>query len=228
MHRPVRSSSVLSDRALDPHAIALQRLTRAHHGPAPALVGQSRGAKRSVAVSRGERRRRSAIRARSGRGSFEVAPRDRAHCVVRSAVRATSLDRIQSSHSLFVATRDAELDERGPTSSRRGERRTGARGGSRAGARERRRAHAPQVRIAGREPRVARLNGARLCRSTLQRTGVSQPRASSASPRAIAKKRSCSVFVIGPRAPVPTVMPSTDRIGVTSATVPVKKASEAV
>jgi hypothetical protein len=46
-------------------------------------------------------------------------------------------------------------------------------------------------------------------------------------PLTISKKRFCSLWVTGPLA-LPMMRPSTSRIGVTSAAVPVKKASSAM
>jgi hypothetical protein len=61
-----------------------------------------------------------------------------------------------------------------------------------------------------------------------QLTGVSQPWRSSAAPDTVSKKAVWSCSVIGPRRPSPMAIRSTDRIGVTSAAVPVKKSSSAV
>jgi hypothetical protein len=60
------------------------------------------------------------------------------------------------------------------------------------------------------------------------RTGVSQLRGSGADPRVSARKRSWTRTVTGPRDPGPTGRPSIVWMGVISATVPLKKASEAV
>ncbi len=47
-------------------------------------------------------------------------------------------------------------------------------------------------------------------------------------PDVIAKNSSCTALVIGPRDPLPICIRSTERIGVTSAAVPVKKISSAM
>src|SRR5205807_8175354 len=59
-------------------------------------------------------------------------------------------------------------------------------------------------------------------------TGVSQLWRSGLAPDRIAKNSSCRRLVTGPRRPMPTVMRSTERNGVISAAVPVKKTSSAM
>jgi len=61
-----------------------------------------------------------------------------------------------------------------------------------------------------------------------QPTAVNQPCLSSSSPLVIPKNARCSASVIGPRRPAPICTPSTERIGVISAAVPVKKSSSAM
>jgi len=58
-------------------------------------------------------------------------------------------------------------------------------------------------------------------------TYSSQPRVSSVSPLNRPKNAFCIAVVIGPRLPAPIVMPSTERMGETSAAVPVKNSSSA-
>ncbi len=60
------------------------------------------------------------------------------------------------------------------------------------------------------------------------RTGVSQPSVSGFSPLITLKNSFCSFSVIGPRLPEPIVIRSTERIGLTSAAVPVKNTSSAM
>ena len=57
--------------------------------------------------------------------------------------------------------------------------------------------------------------------------GSSQPHLSWVLPLNRPKNAACSASVIGPRLPAPTVMRSTERTGVISAAVPVKKSSSA-
>ena len=59
-------------------------------------------------------------------------------------------------------------------------------------------------------------------------TGSSQPQLSGVAPVNRPKNAFCSASVIGPRLPAPTVMWSTERIGVISAAVPVKNISSAM
>src|SRR5450759_3141201 len=59
-------------------------------------------------------------------------------------------------------------------------------------------------------------------------TGASQSLWRSSLPLTTSKNAFCSLRVIGPRRPAPILRPSTSRIGVTSAAVPVKKASSAM
>src|SRR4051812_40737673 len=59
-------------------------------------------------------------------------------------------------------------------------------------------------------------------------TGVSQWRCLLSLPVTTSKKAFCMAFVIGPALPSPMVRPSSSRIGVTSAAVPVKKHSPAM
>src|SRR5256885_7599864 len=59
-------------------------------------------------------------------------------------------------------------------------------------------------------------------------TGVNQLKRSGWVPCTMPKNSRCKALVIGPTFPLPTVMRSTERIGVTSAAVPVKKASSAM
>lgn len=60
------------------------------------------------------------------------------------------------------------------------------------------------------------------------RIAVSHPYLSGDSPRQMARYSFCSFSVIGPRLPSPTWILSTERTGVTSEAVPVKKISLAV
>src|SRR5690242_12676295 len=64
--------------------------------------------------------------------------------------------------------------------------------------------------------------------TTYAATGVSQSACFSAFPLTVSKNAFCMRVVIGPRFPSPIVRPSTSRIGVTSAAVPVKNASSAI
>ena len=59
-------------------------------------------------------------------------------------------------------------------------------------------------------------------------TGVSQPCWSGSSPSTMPKKRAWIRSVMGPRLPLPTFMRSTERTGVISTAVPVKKISSAM
>src|SRR5450756_534007 len=59
-------------------------------------------------------------------------------------------------------------------------------------------------------------------------TGASQSLWRSSLPLTTSKNAFCSLRVIGPRRPAPILRPSTSRMGVTSAAVPVKKASSAM
>src|SRR5450759_3412422 len=59
-------------------------------------------------------------------------------------------------------------------------------------------------------------------------TGASQSLWRSSLPLTTSKNAFCSLRVTGPRRPAPILRPSTSRIGVTSAAVPVKKASSAM
>ena len=58
-------------------------------------------------------------------------------------------------------------------------------------------------------------------------TNVSQPNSSGTRHSITSKKARCTASVTGPRAPLPTTILSTDRMGVISAAVPVKKTSSA-
>src|SRR5690242_10366738 len=68
----------------------------------------------------------------------------------------------------------------------------------------------------------------RLFHGVYAATGVSQSACFSAFPLTVSKNAFCMRVVIGPRFPSPIVRPSTSRIGVTSAAVPVKNASSAI
>src|SRR5450759_3146039 len=59
-------------------------------------------------------------------------------------------------------------------------------------------------------------------------TGASQSLWRSSLPLTTSKNAFCRLRVVGPRRPAPILRPSTSRIGVTSAAVPVKKASSAM
>jgi hypothetical protein len=59
-------------------------------------------------------------------------------------------------------------------------------------------------------------------------TRVSQPACLALRPYTTSKYCACSFSVNGPREPLPIMRPSNSRIGVTSAAVPVKKASSAI
>ncbi len=58
-------------------------------------------------------------------------------------------------------------------------------------------------------------------------TGFNQSKCSGTRPCTKSKYFDCNFSVIGPRTPEPIIRPSSSRIGVTSAAVPVKKASSA-
>lgn len=75
--------------------------------------------------------------------------------------------------------------------------------------------------------KTPRLKQREVKRSYRHLTGVIQPYRSGTSPRMMPKNWSWIVFVTSPREPLPTLILSTERTGVTSTAVPVKKISSA-
>src|SRR5262245_21887792 len=122
---------------------------------------------------------------------------------LRAAVRAER----------FAVLRHVEKDARMPRPQRRG----------------RRRAVQRQILLGHLdEARFVRALHAAHCLPFFIGTGVSQWRCFLSLPLTTSKNAFCSAFVTGPARPAPIWRPSSSRIGVTSAAVPVKNASSAM